>query len=419
MLQRTWAKFKAWWKPLPRLAKAALLFVAIAPVAWHYIHKALNPPFELQISQPGAVPYDIYLVDVQEVDANENRPAADNLRLEEGTLLRPFGLVARFYNLVPKRAYQVTASVEDDDGEVLHGRGAVNMQSDTGSSWVYFPFYPDLEKHSSGSWKAKFNVSGVGTITHHFKVKDLTADEKLTLAQHEEAREQAKLAFTHAWVVVPHQKIKAYTTAVRENSNESDPLKKFDLIQVAGLDYKMEQLYLSPADRLNGITYRGIARFSFTVYRLYDDSSGWGEWLDVERQKNEFLAPLMEAWTQMFSALGGAQFNPDNIQLAPHMIFQLEKRDGHWWTTTQEEMRFIDGTRHGTGTPTFIAVERNSRDKQLLTAERVFQPSIEFVAKISDDGKTPRSELLALAKSVVASPDVLKKQQKQTMEALE
>jgi hypothetical protein len=259
----------------------------------------------------------------------------------------------------------------------------------------------------------------VGVLEHKFTVKDLTRDEKQALANYEQAREQAKLAFTYAWVAVPHQSIEAYTTAIREYPTEADPLKKFDLIQVAGLDYQMEHRYLSAADRLNGITYRGIARFSFTVYRLYDDDTGWGEWLDVERQQNEFLAPLMEAWTNMFAALGSPDFNASNVQLAPHMIFQLEKRDGHWWTTSQEGMQFIDGTRHGTGTPTYISVGESRKNSQLLKAEKVFQPSLDFVVKISEEGKTPRAELLALAKNVAASPDVLKKQQKHTMEALE
>jgi hypothetical protein len=409
-----WGKLRTKWQPLPKWTKALILIVAFAPIAYHFIHKAMNPPFELQVQRPGSVPYDIYLVDVNEVESDQNRRAPDNLRLDEATLLRPFGVVAYFYNLVPKRAYQLSATVVDDDGQILQTNGARNLQSDTGAGWVYFPFYPDLEKHRPGSWKAIINVSGVGPITHEFTVKDLTAEQKLTLAQHEEAREQAKLAFSHIWVVAAHQKIKTYATATRENQGEAKALDRFYLFQVAGLDYRMEQLYLSQADKLNGITYRGVARFTFTVFRIYTPEAGWSEWIDLKRQDDEYLAPMLEAWAQMFPTLAGKYDTP----FAPHMLFQLEKRDGHWWTVSQEGMRFTDGSLNGKGDPVFIKAPKGY-DKQVLKSATYFQPTIEAVAEISDDGRTPRGDLLQLAKKIQASPDVLKKQQKLTMEAME
>jgi hypothetical protein len=371
------------------------------------------------VQKKGAVPFDIYLVDVREVESNQERAAADNLRLDQASLLRPFGVVARFYNLIPNRAYQISATVEDPEGTILKS-GARNLQTESGTGWVYFPFYPDPDKHESGEWTAKIILSGVTTITHEFKVKELTDDEEEFLANHEQAKNQALRAFAHAWVVVPHQKIKTYATATNEQKGaEDDPLAKLNLYQVAGLDYKMEQLYLSPADRLNGITYRGIARFSFTVYRVYSPSDGWTEWTDVKRQENEYLAPLLEAWSQALAPLGGAEFNMGNIQLAPHMLFQLEKRDDHWWTITQEGMRFMDGSRNGTGNAAFIRAPRNFEKNQILRADNIFQPTIEAVAEVSDKGHTDRAELLELAKRIAASPEVLKKQQKDTLEALE
>ena len=113
-------------------------------------------------------------------------------------------MVVRFYHLVPGRAYQVVCDVEDDDGVKILGDAPRNIQSATAEGTAYFPFIPDREKHAAGDWTARVSVSGIGVIEYEIEVDGLTGEQKDSLADHEEAREQVKKAFAHFWVVAAH-----------------------------------------------------------------------------------------------------------------------------------------------------------------------------------------------------------------------
>jgi len=60
---------------------------------------------------------------------------------------------------------------------------------------------------------------------------------------------------------------------------------------------------------------------------------------------------------------------------------------------------------------------RDNSDKQIFSGE-VFQPQIEFVSKVSEDGPNKRADLQRLAKDIEASPETLKAQQKLTIETM-
>ncbi len=407
-----------WWKPLSRLRKALVLLVLLSPLAYHYYRKSREQPFEFSIEQhrPGAVPYDVYLVDALEVQQQQRIPPEDHLRLSKASLSRPFGVVVRFYHLVPGRAYQVVCDVEDDDGVKILGDAPRNIQSATAEGTAYFPFIPDREKHAAGDWTARVSVSGIGVIEYEFEVDGLTGEQKDSLADHEEAREQVKKAFAHFWVVAAHQKQKTFVTATGERETE-DLFKRYKLYQVAGLEYNSQQQYVTPADRLNGISYLGTIGFGFTLYRSYDPDTGWGEWKDVDRPENI----LHYGWNR----LSGQEYgDPERRQQAPSMRFKIECRDGNWIVTTQEGARFINGSRKDDDKATAAAAEarkKNNRsydDRDQLFTGETFQPRMDFVAKISDEGTTLRGEILRLAKEVAASPETVKEQQEITVKMI-
>jgi hypothetical protein len=106
------------------------------------------------------------------------------------------------------------------------------------------------------------------------------------------------------------------------------------------------------------------------------------------------------------------------------MRFKIECRDGNWIVTTQEGARFINGSRKDDDKATAAAAEarkKNNRsydDRDQLFTGETFQPRMDFVAKISDEGTTLRGEILRLAKEVAASPETVKEQQEITVKMI-
>jgi len=73
---------------------------------------------------------------------------------------------------------------------------------------------------------------------------------------------------------------------------------------------------LSTADRLNGVEWRGSARWYAGAYRTWeDDGTGWSEWKGMRK---EDIDP-----TQILESLGGKP-------LAGNLVFFLEKKRGKW-----------------------------------------------------------------------------------------
>ena len=255
----------------------------------------------------------------------------------------------------------------------------------------------------------------MGVIEYEFKVEGLTGDQKSALADHEEAREQAKRAFAHFWVVSAHQKLRTYVTATAEKETE-DVFKRYKLYQVAGMDYNSQQEFVTPADQLNGITYLGTVGFGFTLYRSFDPETGWAEWKDVNRPENA----LHYGWNR----LTGAEYaDPEKHQQAPSMRFKVECRDGNWLVTSSEGSRFINGNRKDdekvkADAATKAKEGRSYRDGEPVFTGEVFQPRIDYVAKISDEGVTKRADLKQLAKDVAASPETIKEQQALTIKSI-
>jgi hypothetical protein len=397
-------KVWTWWHPQSRWRKAIVFLVLLAPIGFVYSRKEKEPPFELKIQQPGAVPYDIYLVDVSEAGSNQEDGPREARRLSQASLLQPFGVVIRFYNLTPGRAYQVICQLEDDDGNTMKADAPKNIQSNTNEGLAYFPFSPDVKTHAAGDWKAKLSISGVGVVEYEFEVEGPTREEKRALSDNEEAVHQAVRAFAHFWVVSPYRSQRTYITATSEVDTK-DIFKRYKLYQVAGLDVSLKQGYISPADRLNGITYLGSVGFGFSEYRSYDPESGWTEWSNASWQESGLRASLDRL-------AGPKASDPDSSQQGPGMRFDIECRDGEWWVRSKEGADFVNGIRN----PKTKGSE--SQGSGSIFDGKIFQPRIEYVMQISEEGVSKSSQLKQLADEIAASGETLKEQQKLTIKSI-
>lgn len=397
---------KAWllWVPLPLWKKVVSALLLAAPFTYFLFLKEPEPSYEFAIQEKTKqLPYDVYFVDALEYSGYEDNPL-DRLRLSKGSIVKPFGVVVRLYNLIPQRAYQVLCEVRDADGQLLDPLQPYNIQSNNNLGNAYFGIVPDAKKHDSGDWTVRINVVGVGLIEKEFRVESLSREEKKVMADHEKAKQYAVEAFANFWVLVKHRGLDTFVTATEEYSDQDSSLRRYKLHQVADLRTSDTSSHIGVADKLNGISYRGKIGFGFTLYRSYEPNTGWTEWDSVGDDDNIFAY----SWNRMTA---DSLANPKKTQQGPSMRYSVVCRDGNWFVTTNEKARFINGVRSDD------SPDENGGRNSILSGI-CFLPVAKAVQEISDDGNSNRARLYNLAKDLKAKPDTVKDQQEETIEAV-
>ena len=121
----------------------------------------------------------------------------------------------------------------------------------------------------------------------------------------------------------------------------------YHLLEVRGLTSSFSQNFVTEADTLNGINYRGTATFGFRLYRFFVPGKGWNDWQDVSRSPNEFF----EALAQII----GSSDVPSELHDRLAVEFTIVERDGNWFVVANNQDRFANGKLVATGRPVNLA----------------------------------------------------------------
>jgi hypothetical protein len=69
-----------------------------------------------------------------------------------------------------------------------------------------------------------------------------------------------------------------YESYTKDGFNGPPPNKGVDIIELKGVSFSAKSLFLSEADRLNGIQWLGRVVVSYTAGRRYKSDKGWEKW---------------------------------------------------------------------------------------------------------------------------------------------
>jgi hypothetical protein len=189
------------------------------------------------------------------------------------------------------------------------------MVSNTPPVYAWMIFNPDVKKDKPGRWKGIVTGAGIGTLTVNYTVHPPTAAEREDLARYEQAREAVFRTFALKWVGITNhfgaspKEIFYYTITSGSNTNN------FELLGIGGVDHTFQLYNITPADRLNGITYHGTAGITFTVLRRFYPSVGWRPWQNI----NDRDSPVAELFK-----FGG------NRDSGYPIVYWFVQKDGNW-----------------------------------------------------------------------------------------
>lgn len=403
----------AFWNRIrPQSAKGWTLWIVGCTLLFAYWQGYLDfqpKAPELRSSKEQGAAYEVFLVDPSD-DPNGNA-AVDSLpRYQELSIMRPFQAVVAFNRLVPGKSYQVSFHLRDASGTQL-GDSKPFVFTPKSSSWItYSPYSPDYEQHSPGTWRLEVEVFGLGTITHKFQILAPTSDQRKVLARYEKAREFAFQSFSHYWLGAAMGDLSTFVAATGGQGKSPEDVS---LAQVAGVAYDLKQDHVSPADLLNGITYRARVGMGFTVYRLYEPGTSWGLWLDVDRSESD-MGEMMKKLAWGIRRKLDMSADVTEKPLAPGMRFEIYEQDGNWFVISDRGDFFVNGVLKGQRNPEFLKQVAPS----LINVGNVFQPSDKVAMQVIQTGRTPRDVAREMGSSVKPSEQELTQQKRRTMDMI-
>lgn len=295
-------------------------------------------------------------------------PPAQMNPITEISILKSYTVVISLTNVEPQKPIAAKFICTDPQGKI-DLTFEPTWTPETTNTLVGFPIYSEHDD-PPGVYTWKVVIDGIGTLENQLSLLPEPPDDTPI---HEKAAENAFLAFSKYWLgfdgdfflilsrpgqtetqtVTNYVNIKtgARTQTVPPDYSPqspvlhgSDQLPYFvdvvekeevqssvqRLIQVKELDYDFsKKWFLTPAEELNGITYRGNGYFFFKLYRIYDADDGWSDWFDVAT---------------------GNEWRPNADLLNLPLSFSLLKRDGNWIVTGADGARFVNGKLIQVGT---------------------------------------------------------------------
>jgi hypothetical protein len=310
--------------------------------------------------------------------------------VENVSALYPHRCVVWLTNVKPGAAYQVTAELFDASGKsVLKKSSGIHPDS---QAWaVAFDYLPPETPPKSGMWKWKVSASGIGDAEKKFEMLEPSKAEQADLARHQKAREAVLFGFANTWVYSEDFGVPCYFTSLLTGRlNAQGAPESFAILQVSGLSANFSHKHVTRADLFNGITYRGSAKFSFNVYRIWKDGE-WSEWQDVERYGSSFEQALGGFANQMSRYIAsnlpsGANNFLEGLQLGGYgLVYEVTERDGHWYVDSNSGAAWIDQRQSSprynmkNGAPRFGFIEDQKkkadspRRKQLQQTEELLK----------------------------------------------
>jgi hypothetical protein len=317
--------------------------------------------------------------------------------IKETSIFKDYSLIIIFTNLVPKKESVAKITCVDPEGKkVLSVEHSFTPVNPYGFTIVPFSRAPE---DVPGLYRWKVAINDGKATDHTLSLLPETPDGIKKSPAHEKAAENIFRAFTLYWLgingdcfyvlqskgedvrtkVTNYVNMRTgtktrtkpadftlekpiffggnepyYTVEVKTENATAPSVRR--LLQVKGMDPDFSQPWgISEAERLNGITYKGSGHFSFSVYRIYSEDDGWGDWIDVESGK------------------GG-------IGRSLPLNFTVIERDGNWLvTSTETGAKFINGSWSESG------------DK---SENFSYAPSAEYVREILARGKNFKRDAL-------------------------
>ena len=432
--------------------------VKIWRVATISIHN-LTVAEEFKISREGE-PYRLFAADAE---ALRLQGAYQVNPQQEVSILRPFAVVAVFDRMIPGKEYVPDVALTDAAGNRVLREQFEAFKTDTSQGFVYQFVEPDRTKHKPGEWLFEVNLKDVGKVSRRLNVLPPNAAEAASLMRSEKAREHVYMAFSNYWLGVTERAeitfltgtepsaeqkaaeaaaLKAQQDAKEKQAKEAaivdqaeyeqfmarigHPVKKDvpatqqagkdtsppRFIQMAKIRSRFVEAPVSDADKLNGITYRGSAAFTFSVFRYYREGKGWAGWVDVSRPETDFdlmLSRAIQAASQTFNSGPSVTSTP----LTSGLRFEFYEQEGSWFVISDQGDLFVNGSAKGKRD-----FEQLRPSSPVLVKSSVFQPDQKILKDLLAPGTSARDVAREMGDKARASPEVLKQQAVGTMSLL-
>jgi hypothetical protein len=296
--------------------------------------------------------------------------------VEGVSILKEHRVIASLRHCVPNSSCEAEFVLTDSSGKRVAGTDAPFRFTPTATNFhIWMAFVPDYKIHKAGRWQWTVKVTGGETFLKEFTILPPAPAQVSVLALHEQAREAAFRAFANYWLGQEG----SYYAMFRRKPEPNPTGTPLWLLQIAGVAHNLTSEHLSPADGLNGITYRGRASFWFRVYRYFEPDSGWGAWQDVTRYDNSFS----EVLGNMKDHSIPAGFKGHNLG------FKLEQKDGHWYVWTDRGDLCVNGK----------GIERSEHSVDMRP------PELSVLNYFIENGKSPRRRDKELGDDAKTSPE--------------
>ncbi len=381
---------------------------------------SLATPEEFRQVEGAPASYEIILGDPEQLERENGfyRPQ------EEGSVATPFIIQAYFGQLDSAKQYpEPEIKIRDRSGKEVPWTLSEPFQQNGGKGRFAVLVKPDPDKQQPGSWEAKFAFDGVGKLDYRFSVTPATPLQIENRNNSQKAFDVITQAMTYYWTTRFDPEIERRTlvagtegtldleikTPEKKDPNQPPPgdppitdpeeyeefLKRVGLFQEPkpepvranpvpekqiprfiefteeSMHDRFELLPVSKADRLNGITFRGRAIFSFELFRFFGDSE-WSRWQDVNRPDSQFELAYGRFLHQVRRNhnFGGASF--DHAPLTRGLRYECYLQDENWFVISDLGELFVNGIKTERRDPEAF----NIRTAALVEA-RLYQPSHE------------------------------------------
>jgi hypothetical protein len=361
---RRWLSLN-WLLVLPLLAASAQ-FLAAAPAR-------ANPPGEAAAA--AELPFALYITmsmkDVDEAGAVEQASVLENHRA-----------ILKCTALNPGKTYRTVWSLKDAGGHELVTRPELGFTATDSHQWVPNIYFRPDRLPQDGQWTWRVTVEGQGTFSKQITILPPTKDEAETLASFQQVRENVLHAFSLSWRFYDG----CYFTVVDAGSPDETLLQVTNLLAP---HFTPERV--SPADKLNGFSYRSKATFGFEVWRQFTSAGGWTEWQNTKEHDSD----LSEAYAHFLTANV-----PESFKTNFNLGFAAYIKDGHCRLLADDGTEFVDR-------------RQNSNAKRFAKC-----PSKPFVQKALREGGSLRKSEQAAVETLRARPETTVDGSKETTDAI-
>jgi hypothetical protein len=376
----------------------------------------------------GGQDMDVFLIDpALEPDGN-----GDPLRFEEVSILSDFAVVCRLEGLTEGASYKVAFTVRDGEGNSVEAPAPVTLTSNGSSDLAWFTLPGEPSAHAPGTWEVAADIEGFGRTAGTFVLLPPNPADQSSLAQHERARENVFSAFASYWTAVAEDPPtflvglspsgdQARPTAppgfadsfAKPGTQDAPALGSDDYLEISGVDYHFVSDHVSDADKLNGISYRGRAAFSISVYRRFSPETGWSKWTDIDRDYSDISAAasdLVGLALEASSVVEGKRVLFYSSPLTPALRYEVWCQDGNWFVVSDRQDLSVNGVRRGSRKPEILEIHSPT----LTGSSGLFQPSLEAALQLAKEGASPRAVARQLGSSVSSGTDRSKIQNDRT-----